>query len=63
MIAPLWSDLELSLANGRGMRLATVASLGAAIVQWDNPFEFTQWYGDRPVGRQVPGLGVQHRRG
>ena len=27
MIAPLWSDLELSLANGRGMRLATIASM------------------------------------
>jgi uncharacterized repeat protein (TIGR01451 family) len=40
VFAPLWSDLELSLANGRGMRLATVASLGAAVVEWDNPFEF-----------------------
>ncbi len=26
VIAPLWSDLELSLANSRGMRLATIAS-------------------------------------
>jgi uncharacterized repeat protein (TIGR01451 family) len=41
VMAPLWSDLELSLADGRGMRLATVASLGAAVVQWDDAFEFT----------------------
>jgi uncharacterized repeat protein (TIGR01451 family) len=41
VLAPLWSDLELSVADGRGMRLATVASLGAAIVQWDDAFEYT----------------------
>jgi uncharacterized repeat protein (TIGR01451 family) len=41
VFAPLWSDLELSVADGRGMRLASNAGLGAAIVQWDDPFEFT----------------------
>jgi uncharacterized repeat protein (TIGR01451 family) len=51
VIAPLWSDLELSLANNRGMRLATVASLGAAVIQWDNPFEFT------PDGTIGPSVG------
>jgi hypothetical protein len=40
VIAPLWADLELSLANGRGMRLAQAADIGAAVVQWDNPIEF-----------------------
>ena len=50
VLAPLWSDLELSVADGSGMRLATVAALGAAVVQWDNAFEFT---GDDSVGPSV----------
>lgn len=50
VMAPLWSDLELSLANNRGMRLATIASLGAAIIQWDDPFEFR---GDGTAGPSV----------
>jgi uncharacterized repeat protein (TIGR01451 family) len=41
VIAPLWSDLQLSLANDRGMRLATAGD--AAVIQWDHPFE---WGGD-----------------
>ena len=40
VIAPLWSDLELSVADGRGMRLASDGQT-VAIVQWDDPFEFT----------------------
>jgi uncharacterized repeat protein (TIGR01451 family) len=40
VIAPLWADLELSVADGRGMRLATSSGVGAAVVQWDDPFEF-----------------------
>ena len=51
VFAPLWSDLELS-------RRRTAAAcgwprsppIGAAIVQWDNPFEFT---GDDTVGPSV----------
>ncbi|MFD2025379.1 S8 family serine peptidase [Promicromonospora aerolata] len=39
VIAPLWSDLELSLANDRGVRLATSGG-EVAVVQWDDPFEF-----------------------
>jgi uncharacterized repeat protein (TIGR01451 family) len=39
VIAPLWSDLELSLANDRGVRLATSGGQ-VAVVQWDDPFEF-----------------------
>ncbi|GAB3170675.1 S8 family serine peptidase [Myceligenerans halotolerans] len=38
VIAPLWSDLELSLANDRGVRLATGGDV--AVVQWDNPYPF-----------------------
>ncbi|WP_454854660.1 S8 family serine peptidase [Promicromonospora soli] len=37
VIAPLWSDLELSLANDRGVRLATSGGQ-VAVVQWDDPF-------------------------
>jgi uncharacterized repeat protein (TIGR01451 family) len=40
VFAPLWADLQLSVANGRGMRLATSAGVGAGVVQWDDPFEF-----------------------
>lgn len=50
VLAPLWSDLELSLADSRGMRLATSAGVGAAIVQWDDPFE---WTSDATVGPSV----------
>ncbi|MFI9488342.1 S8 family serine peptidase [Promicromonospora sp. NPDC052451] len=39
VIAPLWSDLELSLANDRGVRLATSGG-EVAVIQWDDPFEF-----------------------
>jgi hypothetical protein len=39
VIAPLWSDLQLSLANDRGVRLATSGGQ-VAVVQWDDPFEF-----------------------
>jgi hypothetical protein len=39
VIAPLWADLELSLANDRGVRLATSGGQ-VAVVQWDDPFEF-----------------------
>ncbi|PUB31575.1 putative repeat protein (TIGR01451 family) [Promicromonospora sp. AC04] len=39
VIAPLWSDLELSLANDRGVRLATSGGQ-VAVVQWDDPFPF-----------------------
>jgi len=39
VIAPLWSDLEVSLANDRGVRLATSGGQ-VAVVQWDDPFEF-----------------------
>lgn len=39
VIAPLWSDLELSVADGRGMRLATAGDV--AVIQYDDPFEFT----------------------
>ncbi len=38
VIAPLWSDYELSLANNRGMRLATAGNV--AVIQWDDPFEW-----------------------
>lgn len=40
VIAPLWSDLELSLANDRGVRLATDADGTVAVVQWDDPFPY-----------------------
>jgi uncharacterized repeat protein (TIGR01451 family) len=50
VIAPLWSDLELSLADERGMRLAQSTDLGAAVVQWDDAFEFTD---DDTVGESV----------
>ena len=50
VFAPLWSDLELALGSGRGMRLATVSSLGAAVVQWDGAFEYTS---DNTVGPSV----------
>ncbi len=48
VFAPLWSDLELSLANERGMRLATAGDV--AVIQWDDPFEFTL---DDTVGPSV----------
>ena len=50
VLAPLWSDLELSRANGRGMRLAQSTADGVAIVQWDDPFEWTE---DDTVGPSV----------
>ncbi|MFD7312100.1 S8 family serine peptidase [Promicromonospora sp. NPDC059942] len=40
VIAPLWSDLSLSLANDRGVRIAATPDGEAAVVQWDDPFEF-----------------------
>ncbi|GAB4086003.1 S8 family serine peptidase [Myceligenerans cantabricum] len=39
VIAPLWSDLELSLANDRGVRLATSGG-EVAVVQWDDPLPY-----------------------
>jgi uncharacterized repeat protein (TIGR01451 family) len=39
VIAPLWSDLQLSLANDRGVRLATSGGQ-VAVVQWDDPFPY-----------------------
>src|SRR5690606_25243447 len=36
VMAPLWSDLELSLANDRGMRLAQSTADGVAVIQWDD---------------------------
>ena len=50
VFAPLWSDLETSVANGRGIRLAQASGLGAAIIQWENLFEFTA---DDSVGPSV----------
>ena len=38
VIAPLWSDLELSVANERGIILASAP--GVAVIQWDNLFEY-----------------------
>lgn len=38
VIAPLWSDLVASVADGRGVRLASAA--GVAVIQWDDLFEF-----------------------
>jgi uncharacterized repeat protein (TIGR01451 family) len=40
VFAPLWGDLELSLANNRGMRLAQSVGGGFAVIQWDDPFEY-----------------------
>ncbi len=40
LFAPLWADLELSVGDGRGMRLAANNVRGAAIVQWDDPFVY-----------------------
>jgi alpha-tubulin suppressor-like RCC1 family protein len=40
VMAALWSDLELSVADDRGIRLAVATDLGAAVTQWDDPFEF-----------------------
>ena len=48
VIAPLWSDLELSVANDIGIRLATSGDV--AVIQYDNPFEFR---GDGTVGPSV----------
>jgi uncharacterized repeat protein (TIGR01451 family) len=48
VIAPLWSDLELSVANDIGIRLATAGDV--AVIQYDNPFEFR---GDGTVGPSV----------
>jgi uncharacterized repeat protein (TIGR01451 family) len=39
VIAPLWSDFELSLANDRGVRIASAGGQ-AAVVQWDDPLPF-----------------------
>lgn len=39
VIAPLWADLQLSVENDRGVRLATSGG-EVAIVQWDDPFPF-----------------------
>ncbi|HSM43879.1 MAG TPA: DUF11 domain-containing protein, partial [Acidimicrobiia bacterium] len=49
VLAPLWSDLELSVPDGRGMRLASDGAT-VAIIQWDDPFEFTL---DDTVGPSV----------
>lgn len=40
VIAPLWSDLELSLANDRGVRIANTRDLETAVIQWDDPFPY-----------------------
>jgi hypothetical protein len=40
VIAPLWADLQLSLANDRGIRLAQSTADGVAVIQWENAFEF-----------------------
>lgn len=40
VIAPLWSDLQLSLADDRGVRVATTGDGQAAVVQWDDPFPY-----------------------
>lgn len=50
VFAPLWSDLELSVANNRGMRLAQSVGDGFAVIQWDDPFE---WTADASVGPSV----------
>jgi uncharacterized repeat protein (TIGR01451 family) len=50
VFAPLWSDLELSRDNGRAVRLATLPDVGAAVIQWDDPFEYTR---DGAVGPSV----------
>lgn len=39
VIAPLWSDLQVSLADDRGVRLATSGG-EVAVAQWDDPFEY-----------------------
>jgi uncharacterized repeat protein (TIGR01451 family) len=39
VIAPLWADYELSLANDRGVRLATSGGQ-VAVVQWDDPLPY-----------------------
>ena len=39
VIAPLWADLELSLADDRGVRLATSGG-EVAVVQWDDPMPY-----------------------
>ncbi|GAA4717230.1 S8 family serine peptidase [Promicromonospora umidemergens] len=39
VIAPLWSDYQLSLENGRGVRLATSGGQ-VAVAQWDDPFPY-----------------------
>jgi uncharacterized repeat protein (TIGR01451 family) len=41
VFAALWSDLELARRAGRGVRLAVDHANRAAVIQWDNPFEFT----------------------
>ncbi len=48
VFAPLWSDLEASVADDRGIILASGA--GVAVIQWDNLFEFTL---DDTVGPSV----------
>lgn len=48
VIAPLWSDLELSFANDIGVRLATAGDV--AVIQYDNPFE---WTADDTIGPSV----------
>lgn len=40
VIAPLWSDLELSLTNDRGVRIANTRDQETAVVQWDDPFPY-----------------------
>jgi uncharacterized repeat protein (TIGR01451 family) len=49
VLAPLWSDLELWEADNRGMRLASDGAT-VAVIQWDDPFEFTL---DDTVGPSV----------
>src|SRR5690606_20186118 len=38
VMAALWADLALSVADGRGVRLASAGDV--AVIQWDDPFEF-----------------------
>lgn len=40
VIAPLWSDLALSLADDRGVRIANTRDLETAVIQWDDPFPY-----------------------
>jgi hypothetical protein len=50
VIAPLWSDLELARNAGREVRMAIDGFSRAAVIQWNNPFEYTT---DDTVGQSV----------